>query len=331
VTPQPQPYPLELEPILKSKVWGGRRLTAFGKDVDATATVGESWEVADLPATSPSGGGGGAARSRIVDGPLAGQTLGDALRLWQGALVGQRWAGEPDFPLLVKYLDAREPLSVQVHPTPAYAAAHPGTHVKEESWYIIEADPDAVLYLGLQPGVDRDDLAAAIRAGRPTDVLRSVPAMAGDCHHLPSGTVHALGAGIVVAEVQSPSDTTFRLYDWNAEYGRQPRALHIESALDTLLLDPPPAPVSLPPHGGSIDLATTYRYALRGVQGVAEASLGADRCSVVMVVDGSARVTDAAGSRVLARGSTLVVPSAVGDTTVVDAESGTVLIAELSG
>lgn len=242
-----EPSPLVLTPILLPKVWGGRRLGALGKLLPA-GPVGESWELADLGATSASGGGGQAARSVIAGGPLGGgegRTLHDAMEAWgSGLLGGARATPEGNFPLLVKYLDAREHLSVQVHPSPAYAAAHAGAHLKTESWYIVAAEPGAELFIGLKPGVTRDDLARAIADGTVPGLMRSRPAVPGECHTLPSGTVHALGAGVLVAEVQTPSDTTYRLYDWTREYDRPVRELHIEQALACASFDEPPAPVA---------------------------------------------------------------------------------------
>jgi len=240
------PYPIVLEPILMPKVWGGRRLTGLGKQLPTDEPFGESWEVADLGATSTTGGGGGAACSKIRNGPLAGQTLSDAVSAWNSDMHGSV-SPTPDgrFPLLVKYLDAREHLSVQVHPSPAFAAANPGAHLKTESWLILRADagPDgepAVIYKGLTPGTTRTDLERAIRDGTVPELMVAEEAVVGACHTLPSGTVHALGAGVLVAEVQTPSDTTFRVYDWVREYGRPERELHIDQALQCASCEPAP-------------------------------------------------------------------------------------------
>lgn len=234
-------YPLTFEPILKPKIWGGRRLARFGKKLPPRVRIGESWEIADLATTSISGGGGGEARSVVTNGPLRGRTLHEAIQRWGSALLGEeilqrerqrQEVGMPSFPLLVKYLDARENLSVQVHPSEDYANAHAEAHLKTESWMIVEADEDAVIYKGLREGVGPDRLREAIALGTVPEVLRAVPAQVGECHTLPSGTVHALGAGVLVAEIQTPSDTTFRLYDWTTEYDRPERELHIEQALE---------------------------------------------------------------------------------------------------
>ncbi len=258
------PYPIVLQPILKEKVWGGRRLASLGKQLPAGVNVGESWEVADLDATSASGGGGGAARSLILNGALAGKTIRDAGDAW-GDAAG--WSGA--FPLLVKYLDAREHLSVQVHPSPAYAAAHEEAHLKTESWVVLAAEPGSVIYKGLKPGTSADNLRAAIEGGTVADVLVSVPAVVGACHTLPSGTVHALGAGVLVAEVQTPSDTTYRVYDWVAEYGRPERELHVEQALASALFDAPPAGVTA--QGKRSPVAQTEFYRIESISADCEA------------------------------------------------------------
>ena len=239
-----QPYPLVLTPILKEKVWGGRRLETLGKDLPEAVNVGESWELADLSATSPDGGGGGDARTVIDNGAMRGLTLHEAITAMGPNLLGNtRLTGSGDFPLLVKFLDARENLSVQVHPSPEYARDNPGppeAHLKTESWYVLDAEPGSVIYRGVAPGTSRDEFARCIREGTVEDVLIAHEAVPGEVHHLPSGTCHALGAGVMVAEVQTPSDTTFRVYDW----GRTHRTLHIEQALECIdfegRLDLPP-------------------------------------------------------------------------------------------
>jgi mannose-6-phosphate isomerase len=227
-------YPLTFEPIYKGKVWGGRSLEKLGRALpgDDTTRIGESWELADLATTSVSGGGGNAEHSVVANGPLKGKTIRQLMQTHGEALLGPGVALSSDggFPLLIKFLDARENLSVQVHPSPAYAAEHPDAHLKSEAWYVVDAEPGAVIYKGLRPGVTAEQLRAALKTNTDDAVvplLNAIGVKAGDCHYLPSGTLHALGAGVLVAEVQTPSDTTFRVYDW----GRTDRELHIEQAL----------------------------------------------------------------------------------------------------
>jgi mannose-6-phosphate isomerase len=225
----PEPTPLRFVSQLLPKVWGGDRLRRYGKPVEIGSRIGESWVLADLPATSPSGGGGEARQSVVLDGPYAGQTIGRVLgELGTRFLGNTKLADDGTFPLLVKLLDARENLSVQVHPSPAYARAHAGAHLKTESWLVLEAEPGAKIYAGLRDGVTLDALARSIGEGSVPSLLRQIDARAGMLVHLPSGLVHALGAGVLVAEVQTASDTTFRIFDW----GRTERPLHIEQALE---------------------------------------------------------------------------------------------------
>lgn len=235
----PPLYPLRFEPIYKEKVWGGRTLQQkLGRKLpgDSQTPIGESWELADLGQSSPSGGGGGQERSIIGNGPLAGTTLHEAIRRYGQGLLGRLGLTPTgDFPLLVKFLDARENLSVQVHPSPAYTQRHPDAHLKSEAWYIVDAQEDAVIYKGVHEGVSVQQFRRAIESDAVQQHMIEVPVKAGDCHYLPSGTCHALGAGILVAEVQTPSDTTFRVYDW----GRTGRQLHIDQALECIRFGPP--------------------------------------------------------------------------------------------
>jgi mannose-6-phosphate isomerase len=140
------------------------------------------------------------------------------------------------FPLLIKFLDAREDLSVQVHPPAEYAARHPEAHLKTEAWYVMQADKGSRIYKGVRPGVTPESFGRSLAAGKVEEDLNSIVVKEGDCHFLPSGTVHALGAGILAAEVQTPSDTTFRVYDFNRieEATGKPRTLHVEQALECI-------------------------------------------------------------------------------------------------
>ena len=236
-------YPLQFEPIYKPKVWGGRALESLGRALpgDTSNRIGESWELADLSKSSASGGGGGQERSVIANGPLAGKTLHDVIQRYGDRLLGRlRLNDDGGFPLLVKFLDAQQNLSVQVHPSVDYAQEHPDAHLKSEAWYIIDAQPGAVIYKGIRDGVTAEQFRQAIDAGQVEELMIPVPVKTGDCHYLPSGTCHALGAGILVAEVQTPSDTTFRVYDW----GRTDRELHLEQAMQCIHFGPPEVEVT---------------------------------------------------------------------------------------
>lgn len=215
--------PLLFEPLLKPRAWGGDALRKLGKRIPAGGRIGESWEVADLPDTIADG------RSRIACGPFAGRTLHDVIEERGPEVMGvASLTAEGRFPLLVKFLDAEEHLSVQVHPDAAYAAAVPGAHLKTEAWIVVSAQPGAVLFRGIRPDVSAERFFADLERGDVVQHLVAVPVERGDCIYLPSGICHALGSGIMVAEVQTPSDTTFRVFDWNRNDPARP--LHIAEA-----------------------------------------------------------------------------------------------------
>lgn len=223
---------LRLAPVLVPKPWGGRALARFGRALpDDGARIGESWEVADLAAgTTPVAD----PCSRVADGPHVGRSLAELVAHDRDWLLGDAApTSDGRFPLLVKLLDAAEDLSVQAHPTPA--TVRPGEHLKTESWVVLDAAPDARVLLGLRPGTTRAAFADAVGTPAVAGLLREVPVAPGDVLHLPTGTVHALGAGVLVAEVQTPSDTTYRLYDWTEELGRAPRELHVDAGREAVL------------------------------------------------------------------------------------------------
>ena len=311
MTAVPRVHPITFRPIFKEKVWGRRNLGRFGKVLPESGKIGESWELADLAATAPGGGGGDPARSVIANGMLAGSTLHQAMGKWGDRLMGRLpRSAAGGFPLLVKYLDAGENLSVQVHPSAGYAAAHPEAHLKTESWYILDAEPGAVIYKGLKPGVDRQALAEAVERGRTEDVLHTVPVEAGDCHDLPSGTVHALGAGVTLAEVQTPSDTTFRLYDWNDRYTHRPRRdLHVEQALECASLLPAEPANRLSEGEARARLVRNDFYDLWDLRLTAGESAAhpdpGDACHVLMLLAGEL----AAGIERFVAGQTVLVPA----------------------
>jgi mannose-6-phosphate isomerase len=315
--------PFTLQPVLVERPWGGRRLEAYGKDLPDRLMIGESWEVADLPADvaphveDPC--------SRVSSGPYSGATLADVIvRDGYALLGGAAPTSDGRFPLLVKLLDAREHLSVQVHPPAEYVSTHPGSRLKTESWYVVDADPDATMYLDVEPWITMGDLEDAIGTPRIVPMLRQVAAVPGDFHHLPAGLVHALGAGVLVAEVQTPSDTTFRLYDWDFEYERVIRAIHPGEALESSRLHASDAVSTSAKHrAGARLLERNDHYWMQehrsaGVRFVTRGGLGP---RVIMVIDG--RV--ALGGLDLTVGSTAIVPASAGDVEL-DADDGAVVL-----
>lgn len=231
-------YPLKFVPRFVEKMWGGRKIeTVLGKKLPPGQRIGEAWEVYDFPPGTVDSSGEWVS-SPIANGPLAGRPLHWAVKAFGKELLGDvpPYGPHGQFPLMMKFLDARQDLSVQVHPDEQYAARHPAAHLKNEAWFVLAHDPGARLFKGLRPGTSREVLKAAIDSGTVEQHLAVIPAKPGQCHYLSSGTIHALGAGVLVAEVQTPSDTTFRVFDFNRidpSTGKQ-RTLHVEQAMECI-------------------------------------------------------------------------------------------------
>ncbi|MBX3423154.1 MAG: class I mannose-6-phosphate isomerase [Pirellulaceae bacterium] len=229
-------YPLRCQPKFQNYLWGGRRLAErLGKKLPDGGVWAESWEIVDHPEH----------QSIVENGPLAGWSLRRLAEGNPGWLLGP---GIKTLPLLLKYLDCQNVLSVQVHPSDDYALSMQQPDLgKTEAWYVIDSRPGAVLYAGLKSGVSREDLAHAVTAGSVEQCLHQIQPQPGDCVFIPAGTVHALGAGLLVAELQQASNTTFRLFDWNrVGPDGQPRALHVQQALAVTDFDVGPRQIEVP-------------------------------------------------------------------------------------
>jgi len=215
-------YPLRFQPVYKDYLWGGNRLARNYQRTGTPAICAESWEIADRPE----------GMSVVTNGPLKGRTLRSLVGEFGPALTG---ADDATFPLLIKLIDARKDLSVQVHPNDRNAHLT-GGEPKTEMWYVLEADPTAVIYAGLRPGCTRARFEDALQRGTlATEALAAVPAKPGRAVFVPGGRVHAIGAGCLLLEIQQNSNTTYRVYDWNRtdEHG-QPRELHMQQAMQVI-------------------------------------------------------------------------------------------------
>lgn len=220
--------PVQLQPIAKGRAWGGTTFASWNKftaPAPGELAIGESWEVADLPESIANG------CSRVAAGNGVGKSLHELIDLDTPGWMGRaRLTAQGRFPLLVKFLDAAEHLSVQVHPDEIYAAANPSAHLKTESWFVLAAKPGATIWRGVKEHVTKQEFETRLRGGGSIlDLLVQVRVQAGDCIDLPSGLCHALGQGITVAEIQTPSDTTFRVFDWNRN--DPSRLLHLDEAM----------------------------------------------------------------------------------------------------
>lgn len=217
-------YPLQFRPHFKQYLWGGRRLgDVLGKPIGDGPHFAESWEVVDH----------GEDQSVVANGPLSGRTLHSVVSENGLQLFGDS-APRIQFPLLLKFLDAQQNLSLQVHPDDVYGAAmDPPDLGKTEAWVVMHAEPDSIIYAGLKRGFDRHAFARELSRGTGHLCAHKIHPQAGDCIFIPAGVVHAIGAGLLIAEIQQASNTTFRLFDWNrvGDDG-QPRPLHLEQGLD---------------------------------------------------------------------------------------------------
>jgi mannose-6-phosphate isomerase len=300
--------PLRFAPFLRPTVWGGRRLgEVLGKPLPEPAAYGESWEVSDHPLH----------RSVVAGGPAAGRSLRELMEQHPEALLGPAAGRHAVFPWLIKFLDAGDWLSVQVHPDEeAVGRLWPGEGSKTEAWFVLDAAPGSRIYAGLRPGVGAADVRAALRAGAVADCLHSFAPRPGDCIFLKAGTVHAVGGGVLFAEVQQTSDATFRLYDW----GRA-RALHVEESLACIdWSQGPVTPVRVPgfadpaadaPAGRRLPLVRCPYFGLEYVQSRDGFTLGgAGRLQAVLVLHGQGRLETDAGAEPLLPGQTWVLPAA---------------------
>jgi mannose-6-phosphate isomerase len=263
--------------------------------------IGESWELADLPAD----------KSKIVNGELAGETLESVIRKYTKEITGTEQFKLP-FPLLIKILDCGDKLSVQVHPDDATCKRMGKGNFKTECWYIIQAQPGAVIYKGLKKGTTKENFAQAIKNRTVERLLVKVPAKVGECHFLPAGTPHAIGAGLLIAEIQTPSDTTYRVFDWNRVDDKgKPRPLHIEEALESIHFDPSRDNLSVASVGRLVD--SEYFKVDKGHQAKnCEMLLSPGKIKTIMIMSGLGTITGNGNTVEFRAGDTILIPAAYG-------------------
>lgn len=296
---------LRFNPILREYLWGGRRLgTELGKPIGNDSHYAESWEVVDH----------GADQSTVADGPLVAKTLHELVTQEGSALFG-RHHPRNQFPLLLKFLDCHQTLSVQIHPNDEQAAKlNPPDLGKTEAWVVLAAEPGSKIYAGLKPGVDRQTLDRELTRGNCEACLHVFEPRVGDCVLIEAGTVHALGAGLLIAEIQQASDTTYRLFDWNrVDRDGKPRQLHIEQALDVIdyTRGPvnPATPSTIDEHGIE-RLVQCDKFILDRLRLSASHTLPHDsRFHILAVIEGAVSINANNENCNLKRGGTLLIPA----------------------
>ncbi|WP_281889942.1 type I phosphomannose isomerase catalytic subunit [Paenibacillus sp. YYML68] len=307
-----KPYPLKFKPEFKERVWGGRALEQFGLNVPE-GVIGEGWMIGDHPNGT----------TAVVNGELAGLGLDQLREQYGEELFGRKGFSEKTgrFPLLIKLLDCQDDLSVQVHPNDHYERLPEGELGKTEMWYILDAKPGAKIIYGMNEGVTREQLAQAIADNRIMDCLNEVTVEAGDSFYIPAGTVHALGAGVLVAEIQQNSDSTYRLYDYDRlGLDGQPRELHVEDSLNVIAYEGAGATYM------KTDLAATNEWLTLAsspffitekgrVEGGWSLCTTADSFVIHIVCEGEGSVRYANGELSLKAGECVLMPASMGEYT----------------
>jgi mannose-6-phosphate isomerase len=304
-------YPLRFEPIYQYRLWGGRRLADLLSAPLPQGPIGEAWVLSDrddLP-------------SHVADGPLKGLTIAQLLEQFPEYVMGKLAGRFRRFPLLLKFLDAREMLSVQVHPADSHADLLPaGETGKTEAWVVLEAGPESRIYAGLKPGATEATLRQALAEGRVADHLAYFTPKPGDGVFIPAGTVHAMGGGVVVFEVQQNSDVTFRLYDWNhvdAGTGK-PRALQVDQALACINFGECAGGLVTPVVEATepVECERLFRCAhfqLSRLRGQSPFTVGASGVPRVLVcIQGAGQVEYGGASYAIGKGDVFLLPAVVG-------------------
>lgn len=304
---EPAPlYPLLLDAALHVKVWGGRRLAdVMAKSLPTDEPYGESWEMHDT--------------SRVANGPLAGRALGDVLAEYGAAMIGDGGDPADGLPLLVKLLDASDWLSIQVHPDDAQAAELEGQpRGKTEAWVILDAAPKARLVIGVQPGTDREAMAAAIRENTLEDMVVYASVQPLDVLFIPANTVHAIGPGLLIYEIQQSSDTTYRLYDWGRMgLDGKPREMHVDKGVQVSNVDKLPQITSHSEDDSPVVTLVECDYFVTTLHRLnpdvpTVMSTSGRRFHAITCVDGAAEI-DGAGEIVpISKGHTVLIPASVG-------------------
>jgi mannose-6-phosphate isomerase len=314
---------LTFEPIWKERIWGGRNLeTLYAKALPPSLPIGESWEISDRPGDE----------SRVAAGPWKGKTLHQIMDECPGELLGPLPEMPKRFPLLLKIIDARERLSLQVHP-PARQAAQLGGEPKTEMWYVVQAGPAAELFAGLKRGVTRAEFEKQLARGAVADCFHRISVKAGDALFLPSRRVHAIGAETMIFEIQQNSDTTYRVFDWNRlDAGGRPRQLHLAQSLASIDFgdfEPSLLPdATFPGHPGTIRPLVNdklFQVSLRRLPAGGALALPAGRMSILAVVEGVLQVSAQGESTALPAGGFCLIPACCRDA-VAEAGANQVLV-----
>lgn len=303
-----QLYPLKFKPIFKDKIWGGDKIkSVMGMDYGLLPNCGEAWIVSGVENDS----------SEVTNGFLAGNELNELVEVYMGELVGEsnfeRFGNE--FPVLVKILDARDWLSVQVHPDDQLAEERGLGRGKTEMWYVLDAEPGSELISGFSKSISKEEFQQRINSGTIKEVMNYEEVKKGDLFFMPAGRVHALGPGILLAEIQETSDTTYRIYDWDRTDDKgNPRALHIEESIDAI--DYTKSEEAKSPYTkkqkGTTPLVKCEHFTTSLIEvsePIAKDYSALDSFIILICLEGAVRIESEAGVEILTKGETILVPA----------------------
>ncbi|MDL2319553.1 class I mannose-6-phosphate isomerase [Alistipes sp. OttesenSCG-928-B03] len=310
-------YPLKFRPLLKERLWGGDKLRReMGKDAPEAQLIGESWEVSGVQGDL----------SVVANGFLAGNDLQELAEIYMGELVGDSVYAKygDEFPVLVKLIDAADDLSVQVHPNDQQAEMRHGAYGKTEMWYVIDAEPDAVLYVGFRHRTSREEYLRAVDEGTVAELLNRIEVKPGDAYFIPAGTIHAIGRGLLLAEIQQTSDITYRVYDWGrTDENGQPRELHTGLAVETVTFGQPGGYggydiTRRPVKNTAVEMAESPYFTtnLLDIEGDVQRDFHLTDSFVVYVcVDGECLLRTPNGGERIRRGETVMLPAVIDEVT----------------
>ena len=301
-------YPVKFKPLFKERIWGGELLaSAMNKKLPAGKRIGESWELSAVPGDI----------SVVANGKLAGNNLEELTEVYMGDLVGDHIYNHFGllFPLLIKLIDAQDDLSIQVHPNDQLARERHNSYGKTEMWYVLACEPGASLYVGFNQSVTREKYLQHVNDGTLADILDKVPVKPGDTFFIPAGTIHAIGRGLLIAEIQQTSDITYRVFDWNrVDANGKGRELHTELALDAIDFDSKQQydKTRSPRKNEAVNLVNSPYFVTNVVEVSGELTRNhedKDSFVIYMGTEGGLDLTWGAGTETLAKGETILVPA----------------------
>ena len=307
-------YPLKFHPIFKEKLWGGSKLRdLLHKDFGNLPNCGESWEISGVEGNV----------SVVENGPLEGKSLKNLIQEYRGALLGDSVYNSfgDDFPLLIKFIDANDDLSIQVHPDDKLALERHNSKGKTEMWYIMQSDTDSTLISGFNRSTNHNEYLEFLKSGRLTELLNVEKVTKGDVFYLPAGRVHTIGKGLLLAEIQQTSDVTYRIYDFDRiDKNGHKRELHTEEALDALdfQFHSDYKTSYDPPHDSNekIVLGEYFETAIHHISRLDNLELNDPSFSILIAVEGSSKLSYGNDSIVFDKGQTILIPACINNITI---------------